>query len=197
MKTSSLFNEDFNEHLSAVSPNAKNWLEGETNNAVDVEAAAKAAGLLIHKASFKELSKSDLRFERRQDDGSYLDHDVLFINTDFNENHQRWEIAHMIGRLMVQQSCQEPDESEAVVTEFNELGQEQSLPQPVYDFFVGHRFSPMSEDALANMVIALDNTQIPEIKDWWHQSNSEARLANAYFHGFVSEAESERLVLFD
>ena len=102
----------------------------------------------------------------------------LFNNTSnqhFTNAHQRWEI--------------EP--------EFNELGQEQSLPQPVYDFFVGNRFSPMSEDALANMIIALDDTQIPEIKDWWRQSNSVARLANAYFHGFLSEAESECLVLFD
>lgn len=188
MKTSSLFNEDFNEHLSAVSPNAKNWLEGETNNAVDVEAAAKAAGLLIHKASFKELSKSDLRFGRRQDDGAYLDHDVLFINTDFDKNHQRWEIAHVIGHLMVQQNRQEHDESKTVIPQLNELGQKQPLPQPVYDFFVGHRFAPMREDALANMSQALDHTQIPEVKDWWRQPNSEARLANAYLYGFIPES---------
>lgn len=197
MKTSSLYNENFNEHFAKISPNAKSWLDGETTDAVDIEAAAKAAGLLIHKASFTELAKSDLRFGRRQDDGAYLDHDVLYINTNQDNAHQRWEIAHALGRIMVQQSYQECDESETVVTEFNELGWEQSLPQPVYDFFVDHRFSPMSEDALANMIIALDNTQIPEVKDWWHQSNSEARLANAYFHGFASEAESERIILFD
>lgn len=197
MKTSSLFNDTFNEHFTNAFPNAKSWLESETTDAVDIQAAAKAAGLLIHKASFTELAKSDLRFGRRQDDGAYLDHDVLYINTNQDNAHQRWEIAHALGRIMVQQSYQECDESETVVPEFNELGQKQPLPQPVYDFFVDRRFSPMSEDALANMIIALDNTQIPEVKDWWHQSNSEARLANAYLYGFASEAESERIVLFD
>lgn len=188
MKTLSLFNENFNEHLSAVFPNAKKWLEGETNTAVDVEQLAQDAGLLLRKESFKELSKSDLRFGRRQNDGAYLDNDVLFVNTDFNENHQRWEIAHMIGHLMVQQSLQERDESKTVIPQLNELGQKQPLPQPVYDFFVGHRFEPMREDALANMSQALDHTQIPEVKDWWRQPNSEARLANAYLYGFIPES---------
>lgn len=194
MKTSSLFNDNFNAHFTNAFPNAKSWLETETTDAVDVEAAAKAAGLLIHKASFTELAKSDLRFGRRQDDGAYLDHDVLYINTDHDNAHQRWEIAHALGQIMVQQSYQECDKSETVVTEFNELGQEQSLPQPVYDFFVGHHFEPMRENALANMSQTLDRTNIPEVKDWWHQSNSEARLANAYLYGFIPEAKSQRAI---
>lgn len=194
MKTSSLFNDTFNKHFTDVFPNAESWLESKTTDAVDVEAAAKAAGLLIHKASFTELAKSDLRFGRRQDDGAYLDNDVLFVNTDRDNNHQRWEIAHAIGHIMAQQSRQERDESKTVVPEFNELGQKQPLPQPVYDFFVGHRFEPMREDALANMSQTLDRTNIPEVKDWWHQSSSEARLANAYLYGFIPEAKSQRAI---
>lgn len=190
MKTSELFNDDFNEHFKAVFPNAKNWLESETNGFVDVEALAKDAGLVIHHANFDDLSKDDLRFGRRRDEPSYAEGDILYINTKYDNNRQRFAIAHEIGHRMAQQSRQERDESKTVVAKPQHIGQKQPLPQAVYDFFIGRRFGALKEDSLANMVLALDKTAIPEIKDWWHADNAEAKLANAYLYGFVPESQS-------
>lgn len=188
MRNSDLFNEKFMERLTSIFPNATDWLTKDICPSVDIDTLLKNVGVTISPRSFKYSAQTDSRFVGHIDDDilEYGD-STIFVNTDKDAKRRRFVIAQYVCRKLIKDSAIQRHESKEVAKSPETIGKCQTVPEAVDVFLKNHQFAQLKENSLANIFSHLRNTVEEDVKEWWSQPDAEAKLANAYLFGFISE----------